>query len=122
MKLLASTLILIVFVTMGGFGMFVMTGMDGHQHEAECPFMPGEQAVCAMTVLDHILAWQRAFTVTFPTMFIYLFVVVAVCIWKYYSPPDFFVRKLPLCYSEEYVPASFHQELFSSGILNPKAP
>lgn len=122
MKLLVSTLILIVFVTIGGFGMFVVTGMDGHHHEAECPFMLGEQAVCAMTVLDHILAWQRVFTVTFPAMFIYLLGAAVTCVWKYYCLPDFFVRKLPLRRSEDYVSISSYQELFSNGILNPKAP
>ena len=123
MKSVVATLILIAFVTLGGFGMLAMAGMDGHHHEPGCPFMPGEQAICAMTALDHISAWQNAFTVTLPTLFTYLLLAVAVLfVWKYYNPPDLFVRRLPLRRSEDHVSVPLYQELFSSGILNPKAP
>ncbi len=123
MKSVIATFILIAFVTFGGFGMIAMAGMDGHHHEPGCPFMPEEQAICAMTALDHINAWQSAFTVTLQTLFTYILLAVAVLfVWKYYSSPDLFFRRLPLRRSEGCVSVPLYQELFSSGILNPKAP
>ena len=123
MKSVIVALILIAFVTLGGFGVFAMAGMDGHHHEPGCPFMPGEQAICAMTALDHISAWQSTFTTTLPTLFVYLLLAVAVLfVWKYYSPPDLFVRQLLPSRNREPISVSLYQELFSNGILNPKAP
>lgn len=97
--------------------------MSGHHHEPGCPFMPGEQAICQMDVFDHISAWQSTFTSTLPTIVVYLLVVTAVfAAWRYYSPPDLFVR-VPLSKQRfEPVRVSVTQELFSSGILNPRAP
>lgn len=123
MKQIIATLIFIAFFTLGGFGMFAMTGMEGHHHRPGCPFMPGEQIICNMTALDHIAAWQNAFTTTISTFSIYLLLVaVVLLVWKYYSPTDIFVRRLLLSRTREPVLVSLYQELFSSGILNPKAP
>jgi hypothetical protein len=123
MKIATVTIVLLAIVTLGGFGMFAMAGMDGHHHEPRCPFMPGEQVICNMNALDHITAWQSAFTGTLPTLFVYLLLAVAVLsIWKYYSPPDLFVRRLLPSRARDPVSIPFYQELFSSGILNPRAP
>ncbi len=123
MKSATSSFILIAFVTLSGFGVLTMTGMDGHHHEPGCPFMRGEQAICNMTVLDHITAWQNTFTAIVPILFVYLqFVAIVLLVWKYHSPPDFFVRRLLSRCTEEHASVPFYQQLFSSGILNPKAP
>lgn len=120
LTLIFAIFILTTFLIVGGFGMMAM---GNHHHEPGCPFMPGEQAICDMNALDHISAWQNAFTVTLPTLFVYLLLAVVVLfIWKYYSPPDFFVRRLlPIC-NRDPVSVPLYQELFSSGILNPRAP
>lgn len=123
MKSILAICILIAFATFGGFGMLAIGGMGGHHEEVGCPFMPGEQAICDMNALDHISAWQNTFTVTVPSLFIYTFLLgLVLFVWKYYNPPDLFVRRLSSRLSEYYISISFYQELFSSGILNPKAP
>ncbi|QQR50015.1 hypothetical protein IPF86_02935 [Candidatus Nomurabacteria bacterium] len=122
MKSILAICILIAFATFGGFGMLAIAGMDGHHHEPGCPFMPGEQAICDMNASDHVTAWKNAFTVPLPMLFTYFLLAVAVLfVWKYYSPSDLFVRRL-LPSRRDLASISLYQELFSGGILNPKAP
>lgn len=123
MKSILAICILIAFATFGGFGMLAISGMDGHHEEVGCPFMPGEQVICDMNALDHISAWQNTFTITVPPLFVYMLLFgVVLFVWKYYTSPDLFVRRSSSHPFEEYIAVSFYQELFSSGILNPKAP
>lgn len=122
MKTLCVALTLVAFVTFGGFGMFAVVGTDGHHHTPGCPFMPGEQAVCDMTALEHIIAWQKGFTVTVPMLFVYLLAIIVLFVWKYKNPLECFVRRMLPQRLGEYIPVPLYQELFSRGILNPKAP
>ncbi len=123
MKSFVATLIFITFVTLSGFGLLAITGINGHHHQPGCPFMVGEHAICTMTALDHIIAWQNAFTTTIPTLSIYFFFATAVLfVYKYYSPPNLFIRRFLSSRTNSLIFVSLWQELFSSGILNPKAP
>lgn len=120
-KTLVTALLLLSLVVVGGFGLVLMTD---HHHELGCPFMLGEEAVCGMDILDHISAWQQMFSVAIPALFVlaYSVIIVTACLWKFFDPPDF---KLS-------VPSSIRvpifrifnpcQELFSCGVLNPRAP
>lgn len=115
-----STLILMIFLIVGTFGVMAMSN---HHHEPSCLFMSGEQAICSMSALDHITTWQNTLIVTLPILFVYsLLAVIVLFIWKYYSPPDLFVRRLLSSRTRYPVSIPLYQELFSSGILNPKAP
>ncbi len=123
MKFIKTTIAILsvtAFLFIGSIGMLSMTD---HHHEPGCPFMPGEQVICQMDVFDHIGAWQSTFTTILPTLVLYLFLAAVVFVaWQYYSPPDLFVR-VPIN-RRRLQPArvSVVQELFSSGILNPRAP
>jgi hypothetical protein len=123
MKFIKTTIAILsiaAFLVIGSVGIMAMSG---HHHEPGCPFMPGEQAICQMDVFDHISAWQSTFTTVVPELVVYLLLAAAVFVaWRYYSPPDLFVR-VPLA-RRKFEPArvSVVQELFSSGILNPRAP
>lgn len=123
MRLLKSTIAILfvtAFLVIGSVGIMAMSG---HSHEPGCPFMPGEQAICQMDVFDHLSAWQSTFTTILPSVItLILLAGVAFVAWKYYSPPNLFVR--PTLPKRRFQPVrvSVVQELFSSGILNPRAP
>lgn len=123
MRLLKNTIALLsitIFLVMGSVGIMAMSG---HHHEPGCPFMLGEQAICQMDVFDHITAWQSAFTTIIPTVVLLILLASVVFIaWRYYRSPDLFARSnIPgRIFRSERV--SVIQELFSSGILNPRAP
>ena len=120
LKLPITVAMLSIFLLVGSFGVMAMSN---HHHEPGCPFMPGEQAICSMNALDHLTAWQNAFTVTLPNVVLYILLAAAVLfIWKYFSPPDLFVRQLLYNHRREHLPAPLYQELLSGGILNPRAP
>ncbi len=104
-------------------------GEDGNMTMSNCPFMSGQAAVCNMNPLEHIAAWQGMF-MSIPqqagsNLIVLLLTAIALSflwiinLWRpsinhTYSSNHFFVRK-------DYIPlASQLQELFSSGILNPK--
>lgn len=118
-KTAITVLSIAAFLAIGSVGMM---GMSDH-HEPGCPFMPGEQAICQMDVFDHISAWQSMFTTTLPALAIYLVLTAVIFVaWIYYSPPDLFVRAFLERRRFEPARISIIQELFSSGILNPRAP
>jgi hypothetical protein len=123
MRLLKNTiaaLSIAAFLVIGSVGIMAMSG---HHHEPGCPFMPGEQAICQMDAFDHISAWQSTFTTILPTVVsLVLLIGVVFVFWKYYSPPDLFVRHTLKREKQNPIRVSIVQELFSSGILNPRAP
>lgn len=122
---------LIAFLLIGFFGLFhssMPMGGDGNMTTSNCPFMSGQAVVCNMDPLEHIAAWQSMFTSipsqTGSTLILMLLAALALAflcthlrrppIDRTYTPSRFFVRR-------DYIPpASPLQELFSSGILNPK--
>ena len=125
------TLGLVAFLMIGFFGFShssMAMGEDGNMTMSNCPFMSGQAAVCNMDPLEHIAAWQSMFTSipsqTGSTLILMLLAALALAfLWTHlwrppidctYTPSRFFVRR-------DYIPpVSPLQELFSSGILNPK--
>jgi hypothetical protein len=121
LKKTIGILLLTAYVFTGGY--FLMGTMDHHEMSG-CPFMPGEQAICQMDAFDHISAWQSTFAAVLPTVLILVIIAAAIILtWRHwYPPPDsipiltFYQRRA------ETTIVSLYQELFSSGILNPKIP
>lgn len=84
-----------------------------------CPFMQGGTSLCPMSVFDHIASWQSTFTIVLIEILIFA-IPVLVLVWAWLVIPK---PERPPGYRRRSYPATpFLQELFSSGILNPKAP
>ena len=109
-----------VFIAVAVFGVVAIT--PSH-HQPGCPFMPGEQAICPMGLFEHISAWKNIFTVSIPAIFIILIFAALLnfAFWLFHLPP-----RLPVVFRRLKIKNFFYnnlyQELFSQGILNPKAP
>jgi len=54
----ATALFLVGSLGFSYFGMEMEVGGE----MANCPFMPGQAAICTMNPLEHIAAWQNVFT------------------------------------------------------------
>ncbi len=122
---------LAAFLLVGFFGFShssMAMGEDGNMTMSNCPFMSGQAVVCNMDPLEHIAAWQSMFTSipsqTGSTLILMLLAALALAfLWTHlrwpsidrtYTLSRFFVRR-------DYIPpVSLLQELFASGILNPK--
>jgi hypothetical protein len=129
----AKTLLLLgltAFLFLGVFGMpHAMTmGSDGTMAMSNCPFMSGQAVVCNMNPLEHIAAWQSMFTTTFQqnssTLILLLLAALALAlVWtrtRWPSPARSLQPIFSIIRRENYLPPPLLQELFSSGILNPK--
>lgn len=119
-KKILNVIILTAFILVAVFGIMAITPL--HHHEPGCPFMPGEQAICPMGLLEHITAWKDIFTVSIPSVFLPLFfAAIPTFAWFFYLPP-----RLPVVFqrlkTKKFSFNNLYQELFSQGILNPKAP
>ena len=116
----------------GALGLFnfgMTMGADGHM--SGCPFM-GTTAVCQMTPLEHISAWQNMFTATVTqnsdqfiilmSLFGLTFIAIAAlrlmfdsCVALLESRQKLYAKRLPA-----FSLTNPLQEAFSQGILNPK--
>ncbi len=119
-KNILGVITVVAFISVAVFGF--LTIVPSHHHEPGCPFMIGEQSICPMGLFEHIRAWQGVFTVSLPyilLLIIILFIVVA--LWQSTHPPNllFFPSQTVEQNSSHNL---LYQELFSRGILNPKAP
>jgi len=101
----------------------MLMGMGMSGGETDCPFMSPEEVICPMNLIDHIGAWKSAFVALAPTLG--LLIVTAVFVvsiapnlirkFFYALPPS-----LRFCERIDAFSRRPLQELFSSGILNPK--
>lgn len=98
-----------------------MSAMDG---TVKCPFDNHSMSICQMNPLEHIKEWQSMFTVLpIKNVLLLLFGLFALlAIQKIASWSKFSLYTPPLRYSSSRFLQIFNpfQELFSSGILNPK--
>jgi hypothetical protein len=112
--------VLIVFAVTACAGTYLMFALPAH-HDAGCPFMPGEAALCSMSPLDHIGHWHTTFAATLAAVLVLLGTAVLLFYgWLRYIKKEvrgktFYLKRV------DYLPILF-QKLFSQGILNPKAP
>jgi hypothetical protein len=110
-----------------GVALWIPIGMMGmERHEGmpmtDCPFMFGEEALCAMSVFEHISLWQAMMT-AIPPEIVVLVLLAAAALWflRYlYDPPD-------LSSTRFYIPLRFsYTSLFCSLLLgsaiSPRAP
>ncbi len=122
-------LIALLFMSVVGLphlGMSTSMEADGNMTMTDC-YMPGMTTLCNMSPLEHIASWQAMFTsITTKsfTLSLFLLVLAAVVgfIWikQVHSPPRE-LRSSTLLLGRGYIPSATPlQELFSSGILNPK--
>ncbi len=120
-------IVTLTFLLLGSFGVlhFGMMPPDGQM--SGCPFMGGG-AVCRMDPLEHLAAWQSAFTVTIPGQSVAsLVLLLLLSLLLLRHGRHRFPRKKILPTRDFRVPHRvrffFHhplQEAFSDGILHPK--
>lgn len=114
-RLFASVL-LAVFIVAAIFGVYVMV-LHPMQEGMNCPYMPGGTALCALSSIAHLTLWQSSFAATLvASLAMLVFLVFARLEFPYLKERQRYrwrVRSTPL-------PPTLFQELFSSGILNPK--
>ena len=126
--LLAFGIVTLLLVGASGLPHMGMNkSMDEHGNMAmsDC-YMPGMTALCSMTPLEHVASQQSMFTsiqtesLVLTLLLLVLFVASAAWMKQIHSPP---ARRGGTAFRRrsEYIPfATQLQELFSSGILNPK--
>lgn len=108
---------LVAYVYLALFGLLAM-----HHHDmstVSCPYMVGEHSICQMDTVAHIQAWKEASTSTLPMIQILLASIVLATVFLWYISPPLSPRTHKR-YRTVWV--SLHQQLFSQGILHPKAP
>lgn len=123
---------LVAFSSLGFFGMSHSTmnmGPDGSMTMSNCPFMSGQAVVCNMSPLEHIAAWQSMFATTLQQngsdlLALFLAALALALVWTRLLRPKLEPEPAPAFSSirrrEISLPSPLFQELFSSGILNPK--
>ena len=124
------TLGVVAFLLMGVFGLShagMTMDADGHMTMDTCPFMSG-MGICTMSPLEHVAMWQSMFTSTshelnqILVVLVLMISVLGIAWIRYvFPPPRELVRQRTYYSYREHVPViTVLQELFSSGILNPK--
>lgn len=126
------TLGLAAFLFLGLLGMSysnMSMGPDGSMTMTNCPLMTGQAVVCNMNLLQHIAAWQSMFVTTLQQngsdlLALLLAALALTLIWtRLLRPklqPEPALAFAVIKSREISLPSPLFQELFSSGILNPK--
>jgi hypothetical protein len=121
----AALLTFLLFGTAGAMHFGMNMGVDGKM--APCPFS-GEGSICTMNPLEHIAAWQSAFTTTVQNerdialLLLGLVLLFTVGFWR-----ELFAKRglrtlqrLRFNLRQQFEILDPLQEAFSNGILNPK--
>lgn len=114
-----APLILVIVVIVALLGMPLMLSSPLH-HEMGCPFVPGQVALCATNIFEHITHWQTAFAMILAEILaVVALVLVALYQWRLVAPPEPGFARIRM---RRRVPErpTLLQELFSQGILNRK--
>lgn len=108
-------IILIAFIGVLSFGSMVLP-KEVHAAHQECPFAADEQGMCPMMSLEHV-----EFIPTATAIIIGLFAIIFISFKK-----EIILilekQKVRLDQLRRTKKISLYQDLFSQGILNPKAP
>ncbi len=109
---------LVGYMLLAVFGLVVMSSMEHHSMSGmnHCPFMIGEQALCTMSVVDHVSAWQSLVSVTLAVSVVVLLPYFFVFFILNLRPPNTARARTHIRPLHE----NLFTRLFSSGILNPK--
>jgi biotin transporter BioY len=122
-KISLALLALVGYLSIVVFGPIHMAHMAEMNMPMEhCPFAVGEHALCKMNPFEHLKVWQQFTTTLLPFIKILsvIGILFALAYFSYRSPP--ITRFLFSLKRERLRTFSLYQQLFSQGILNPKAP
>lgn len=111
---------LLTFMVVATFGLYLTFATPGH-HDAGCPLMPGVEVICNSSLLGHLEHWKSAFAATLVNFFTLLAVAAVVIAAVPFRLPDKKYERFRTRVCDPDRPPLF-QELFSQGILHPKAP
>ncbi len=124
-----GAVLLFVFVSVFFFSLFhASVGMDMSGAVSDCMFMEHGEAVCSMSVTDHLQVWKDSFLATSPSLAL-LVLTISSLLLLFSIPPNlilsrkilqaqlFSFKKISLLLNFSPRPL---QDLFSSGILHPK--
>ena len=127
-KTLLSLFVIVLFLLgafgVPHFGMSMTMDMDGHMAMSGC-LMPGMTAICTMTPLEHVAAWQGMFTNAlqqFGTVFLLLLISGALMRFSLYAL--FKPERSGVAVLRARYPDRDHSPLraaFARGILHSKA-
>jgi hypothetical protein len=101
---------------MGSFGFLIASQHFGHGYD--CPLMPG--FACIMNPAEHLSLVQKNFSSIVPNLF--MLITVALVAWFYSSRLRLLCRSRGRPSRAIFLTPRTLQELYSQGILNPKAP
>lgn len=111
---------LLAFLTVATFDLYLSSATTDH-HAAGCPLMVGQATLCANSLLAHLDYWQDVFVAVVVNTFALFALVILVVVVLPFRLPDKRRARIDLCPPKPDRPPLF-QELFSQGILHPKAP
>lgn len=120
LKFLFASLVVITYAFLSLFGVINLSHNLHTDHNTipNCPYMVGEQSLCQMNFLDHVVAWQHFAKATFAStnLLPVLIFFTGLAVYLSASPPNLSFK------SRRYVAFEpLYQSLFSDGILNSKA-
>lgn len=112
-------LLVAIFTAVTLFGLPLTAAHMGH--ETGCPLMPGEEVLCEAAIFLHLNHWQMAFAAFITEMLLLLALAILYVRPELFKLPDRSYRGAPTERRGLKRPTTL-EELFSRGILNPKAP
>ncbi len=127
-KYLILGMLLIVFAWVGVFGIVSVLHMSLGEHQTRCTLILGDNVVCAMNAFEYLSVGQKMFAVPPASISSFLLLVIA-CGFilrtriqrkLFFPPKPILSLEMPRVFTL-YVPNTY-TELFSQGILCPKAP
>lgn len=127
-KYLLLGILLVAFLWVGGFGILSAVQMSHGEHQAGCTVTLGEHVICAMNPFEYLSVWQSIFTVPLTLIFSFLLLLIALGLALFARIKKVILDPPEITGSQEvprrftfYIP-DLYTELFSQGILHPKAP
>lgn len=127
-KYLLLGILLVAFLWVGGFGILSAVQMSHGEHQAGCTVTLGEHVICAMNPFEYLSVWQSIFTVPLTLISSFLLLLIALGLALFARIKKVILDTPEITGSQEvprrftfYIP-DLYTELFSQGILHPKAP
>ena len=102
-----------------------------HHHDgvsmSNCPLMFGENAVCDMSIFDHIASWKAMFAVlpiklTATVLLLTSFVIAFIRLRYLFDPPDASQEKFLFSFLAEGQLGSLFAVLILGSVVSPRAP
>lgn len=120
---IAAAFVLFAYLAVGGMGFLFAAHAGHHSHGYDCPFMVGDQSLCAMDIFEHVSSWRSMFTASVPVFFVLAFLAFAAAaifyLFESLAPPSLELAR----YKEEdsfHIYRSQYALAFARGIIHPK--